>query len=121
MSWPRITTAAARRCQFTHGSAKVEPWPQTEAPDRPDRAFVDPEVYTGTISSTLYLAQALGYTFAQCPNFQLVLPANIENSLICGCFRVVDDTGAERLRSTLRRLSRVVTDDRFFYYNPARA
>jgi hypothetical protein len=32
-----------------------------------------------------------------------------------------DHPGVERLRSTLRRLSRVVADDRFFYCDPARA
>lgn len=35
-------------------------------------------------------------------------------------FRVGDYPGVERLRSTLRRLSRVAADDRFLYSDPAR-
>jgi hypothetical protein len=37
------------------------------------------------------------------------------------CFRVGDHTGVERLRSTLRRHSRVIADDRCLYRDPARA
>jgi hypothetical protein len=36
-------------------------------------------------------------------------------------FLVGDETGVEGLGSTLRRLSRVVANNRFFYRHPARA